>query len=71
MGHDNLELDRLSEEHGMIKVEGEHHNLNIGDKLLIIPNHICPTINLHDKVYFVKDGKVIKEVPVSARGKVY
>lgn len=43
-------LERLTEEHGMIRVP-EDHDLKIGDTLEIIPNHICSTVNLHNDVY--------------------
>jgi D-serine deaminase-like pyridoxal phosphate-dependent protein len=71
INHDGLILERLSEEHGIIRVENQQEELNIGDKIMVVSNHICPTINLHDKVYFVKGGKVLREVPVAARGKLY
>lgn len=68
---DNLILERFSEEHGMIRVKKGAKDINIGDRLTIIPNHICTTINLHDKLYLVKGKEVIKEVSIDARGKVY
>ena len=46
-----------------------HENVNIGDKIEIFPNHICPVCNLYDKAYLVSNGKIIKEVEVDARGK--
>lgn len=48
-------LERLSEEHGMIRVAPDCP-LKVGDRIHIIPNHICSTINLHNKVYYVNDG---------------
>lgn len=55
-----------SEEHFQL-----HHptkDLKIGDKVLLIPGHCCSTVNLHEKIYFFKDGKVTRRVPVTARG---
>ncbi len=67
-----LILGRLSEEHGIINVpESVSIDLNIGNTVEIIPNHICTTINLHDRVYFYKDGLPLREVLVAGRGKVY
>lgn len=68
---ENLVLERLTEEHGMISVNAGAKELNIGDKLQIIPNHVCSAINLHNKVYFIENGDVIKEVKVAARGMLY
>ncbi|MFD0679671.1 MULTISPECIES: alanine racemase [unclassified Paenibacillus] len=59
-------LERLSEEHGMLRLE-PHHSFQVGDRIHIIPNHICSTLNLHNKVYLV-DGDRIEEQPILARG---
>ena len=67
----NLILERLSEEHGMIKIKEGAGRLQVGQHLLIIPNHICPTINLHNKAYVIRDGKVSMKMEIKARGMVY
>ncbi|TBL77359.1 alanine racemase [Paenibacillus thalictri] len=59
-------LERLSEEHGVIRLE-PHHMLKVGDRVRIIPNHICSTLNLHNHFYFI-DGEQSEKVPVLARG---
>jgi D-serine deaminase-like pyridoxal phosphate-dependent protein len=43
--------------------------LHVGDRLEIIPNHVCPAINLFDKVYGVRGGQVVAEIAVEGRGK--
>jgi D-serine deaminase-like pyridoxal phosphate-dependent protein len=68
VGHDNLVLRTLSEEHGTIQVNGST-DLRIGDVIQIIPNHICPVINLADELYGFRDGKLEKIIPIKARGK--
>ena len=55
-----------SEEH--FQLHNPSKKFNVGDKVLLIPAHCCSTVNLYDKIYFVKDGKVTKRVQVSARG---
>ncbi|MFD0677585.1 MULTISPECIES: alanine racemase [unclassified Paenibacillus] len=59
-------LERLSEEHGVIRLE-PHHTLKVGDRIHIIPNHVCSTLNLHNHIYFV-DGQQVEKVSVLARG---
>ncbi|MGG3741983.1 alanine racemase [Paenibacillus chibensis] len=61
-------FEKMNEEHGMIRTSGPH-GLHVGDVLSIVPNHICPTVNLHNEVYVTKEG-VIRAVPVLARGKL-
>lgn len=55
-----------SEEHLQLHMPSK--KFNVGDKILLIPGHCCSTVNLHDKIYFVKDGKVTDRVAVTARG---
>ena len=40
----------------------------IGDRLSVIPNHVCPTVNLHDRVWFHRKGEVLGSWAVAARG---
>ena len=55
-----------SEEHFQLHFPSK--KLKVGDKVLLIPGHCCSTVNLHDKIYFVKDDKVVYRVPITARG---
>jgi D-serine deaminase-like pyridoxal phosphate-dependent protein len=69
VGYPGAVLERLTEEHGMLSVD-EDCDLEVGDTLQIIPNHICSTVNLHDEVYLVGKDGVVEETRVAARGKV-
>jgi D-serine deaminase-like pyridoxal phosphate-dependent protein len=69
VGHPEAILERLTEEHGMISLDGES-DLRVGDTIRIIPNHVCSTVNLHDAVYLADEDGTVEEVPVAARGKV-
>ncbi|HEY1686359.1 MAG TPA: alanine racemase [Tepidisphaeraceae bacterium] len=61
-------VSRLSEEHGEVEVnDGEKPK--VGERVHVIPNHVCPCVNLHDFVWFKhKDGS-LEKMPVDARGK--
>lgn len=67
--HPDYLIEDLSEEHGHIAVP-PGAAIRLGDRLRVIPNHICPCINLHDHVYFVSGERVLDRVPVAGRGKV-
>ena len=69
VGYPRAVLERLTEEHGMLLVD-EDCDLEVGDTLQIIPNHICSTVNLHDEVYLVGEDGVVEQTRVAARGKV-
>lgn len=61
---------RLSEEHGMVDVSACDSRPEVGQRLTLIPNHICPCINLTDVTYWV-DGDQAMAVPVDTRGCVW
>ena len=66
-----MRLTRMSEEHGIVQpVDARSLDLAIGDRLLIIPNHVCPTVNLHDFAALARQGQLVGEVPIEARGLV-
>lgn len=61
---------RLSEEHGVVELPESARGMRVGDKVEIIPNHVCPAVNLQDELYLVRDNEVVDTWPVIARGKV-
>lgn len=65
----NVRLSGVFDEHAVLYNRGFREAIAVGDKVEVIPNHICPTCNLYEKAYLVTDGKVIKEIPVLCRGK--
>ena len=68
-GFDNLRLDKLYDEHGLINNREANEKMQIGDKVEIIPNHVCPTCSLYDTLYIVQNNKVVDELPILCRGK--
>lgn len=60
-------IARLSEEHGVVEAN-ERFKLNLGDRIEIIPNHVCPTVNLASSVYMTRRNEVIDRWEVAARG---
>src|SRR5215217_45161 len=69
VGHPEAVLERLTEEHGMILLNGES-DLQIGDAIKIIPNHVCSTENLHNEVLLADEAGSVEHLTVSARGKL-
>ena len=45
--------------------------LALGNKPLLIPGHIDPTVNLHDWIVAVRSGKVEAVWPIDARGAIF
>jgi 3-hydroxy-D-aspartate aldolase len=63
-----LAYTRASDEHGVI--EGAPPPV-LGEKLLLVPGHCDPTVNLYDWYVCVRNGKVEALWPITARGAVY
>jgi D-serine deaminase-like pyridoxal phosphate-dependent protein len=62
-------LVRLSEEHGEVDLSQCDVRPKLGERVEVIPNHICPCINLHDG-FWLKQGNDLHRLPVDARGKI-
>ena len=58
-----------SDEHGTLEVRGEAA-LGYGQKILLVPGHCDPTVNLYDWYVGIRGGRVEKVWPVAARGAV-
>ena len=65
-----LTVKGLSEEHGVIEMPVASDWPRVGERLRIIPNHVCVVSNLFDKVSLISGDKVEDIVPVAARGRV-
>lgn len=64
------ELENLSEEHGHLNVRHSTHRYRVGERLTVIPNHVCSTVNMHDEIYGVRGERVETVWSVAGRGKV-
>ena len=69
VGRPDLVLDFMSEEHGVGHLVGGAE-LRIGERLQVIPLHVCSTVNLFDAAFGVRDRVVEREIAIAARGKV-
>ncbi len=70
VGHPKATIVKLSEEHGVVELPEDEQGFEVGDRVEVIPNHICPTVNLMDEMLIVRDGHVVDSWTISARGKV-
>ncbi|MDH7790780.1 D-TA family PLP-dependent enzyme [Ochrobactrum sp. AN78] len=67
-GRPDARVTGLSEEHGTLK--GDIAGLKVGDKVRVIPDHVCVVSNLFDEVHLISGDDVIDILPVAARGKL-
>jgi 3-hydroxy-D-aspartate aldolase len=69
VGHVNAKYARASDEHGRIAITGPT-NIKLGDKVMLIPGHCDPTVNLYDWFVCIRNNVVEGLWPVSARGAI-
>jgi D-serine deaminase-like pyridoxal phosphate-dependent protein len=61
---------KMNEEHGFIDITEAGREFHVGDRVRIVPNHVCVAVNLHERVYGLR-GDAVEEVwNVDARGKL-
>ena len=61
----------VSDEHTVLERTCEGTYLPLGDKPLLIPGHIDPTVNLHNWIVAVPGDTVEAVWPIEARGAVF
>ena len=69
-GRVDLVLDFLTEEHGVGHVLPGGADLEVGDRLEVIPLHVCSCVNLFDTALGILDGRVERELAIAGRGRV-
>ena len=62
-------ITSLSEEHAVVDFSACAERPRIGERLRVVPNHVCPVSNLVDEVVLHRSGVVEATVEVAARGK--
>jgi D-serine deaminase-like pyridoxal phosphate-dependent protein len=61
---------KMNEEHGYVDITQCGRKFEIGERLRIIPNHICVAVNLHERIHGIRNGEVEEIWEVAGRGKL-
>jgi D-serine deaminase-like pyridoxal phosphate-dependent protein len=69
LGYPDAVIERLNEEHGVLDLSRCREKPALGERVRILPNHVCVVSNLHDEVVISRDGRVVDTWRVAARGK--
>jgi D-serine deaminase-like pyridoxal phosphate-dependent protein len=64
----DLAVVRVNEEHGYVRGSGVEA-LQIGERILFTPAHVCTTVNLTDSVVVTEAGRPVETWRVEARGR--
>lgn len=68
MDHPDARIVALSEHHATVLLPGGQAVPELGDRVRVVPNHVCATVNLADELIVVESGTPVGSWPVSARG---
>ena len=68
-GRSDLWFGRIAAESGGIYYMKPGKKLKLGERLEIVPNNATLVINIHDRIYGVRNGAVEEEIPVTGRGR--
>lgn len=61
---------KMNEEHGYVDLRRAGKKFNVGEKVRVIPNHVCVAMNLHECVYGIRGDQVEQTWRVEGRGKL-
>lgn len=71
--HPEVPLSRLSEEHGVLDLSGTEWRPRVGDRVSVIPNHVCVSVNLQDQLLAEEPGdqggQPLRVIPLEGRGR--
>lgn len=62
-------VSRMSEEHGILDLSRTRWRPEVGDRVRVIPNHVCIVVHLNDLMYGVRENVVECSWNVEARGR--
>jgi len=68
LDHPDVVVTSLSEEHGVLDLGGTRWQPSIGERVRIVPNHVCVSVNLQDAL-LARDENEHRMITLEARGR--
>ena len=62
-------LERVSDYHGVVRIPPGTSAPSVGEVVAVIPNHVCPVVDLRDSFVATRSGEIVGIWPVDARGR--
>ncbi|HEV2146191.1 MAG TPA: D-TA family PLP-dependent enzyme [Longimicrobiaceae bacterium] len=59
----------LSEEHGLLDLSGTAWRPRVGERVRIVPNHVCVSVNLAERLWGVRGEEAVESWEVAGRGR--
>jgi D-serine deaminase-like pyridoxal phosphate-dependent protein len=70
VGHPEAVIHKLTEEHAQVRIAGLSAPPRLGERVAVIPNHICPCINLQNAIWWREEDGSLEPLAVDARGRL-
>lgn len=67
--HPGAVISRVFDYHGTVELGSDALMPAIGEVVAVVPNHICPVVDLYDWAVVVREGTVVDRWPIDARGR--
>jgi D-serine deaminase-like pyridoxal phosphate-dependent protein len=69
VGYPDLVIERVNDYHGVVAASAGVARPRLGDVVAIVPNHICPVVDLVDSLVALAADGSVADWPVDARGR--
>ena len=69
LGREDVTVRAMSEEHGLLDLSKSDWRPTVGDRVRVIPNHVCIVVHLFDTVHGLRGTSVESSWAVAARGR--
>jgi len=59
----------VSEEHGILDLARTDWQPRVGERVRVVPNHVCVSVNLNERLYGVRGDEIVDAWEVAGRGR--
>lgn len=60
----------VSEEHGLLDLSQTDWRPRVGDRVRVVPNHVCASVNLQERLWAVRGDEIVDAWEVAGRGRM-
>ena len=67
--HPEVLVRNMSEEHGILDLSATSWTPRVGDRVRVVPNHVCVVVHLFDEIIGLRGDRIAERWLVAARGR--
>ena len=69
LGFPEAVIERVNDHHGVVLLPAGQPAPEIGSMVWVMPNHVCPVVNMVDEYVIASGRRIVDRWPVDARGR--